>query len=129
MTIRRLSVLQWVGLVTGAAVWACAHVIGYGVTLAACEANGARWGIDNRVWQGALLASAALLAALAEVAALAVLYGTRGRDYEGDPPDGRVRFFAITAATANLFFFTIVVLDLAAQLSDVACRQAAGVLG
>jgi hypothetical protein len=123
MTIRRLNVLQWAGLFGGGAAWFTAHVLGYGATLAECNAGSAHWGLSNDAVEGTLLGVAAVLAVVAELAALAVLAGTRNATYESDPPRGRIRFFAIAAAVANVIFLTIVLLDLAGTLSNAVCRQ------
>src|SRR6266480_3256711 len=104
MSLRRLEILQWVGLLAGALVWTAQHVVGFGVTQAECGSGGAHWGIDNNVWQGSLLGAAALCVVLAEAAALLVVFATRRSSYESPPPPGRVRFLAIAAATANVIF-------------------------
>ena len=124
MSLRRLEVLQWVGLMAGALVWTAQHVVGYGITEAECSRGGMHWGISNDLWQGALLGAAAACVLAAELAAVAVVVMTRRSSYESPPPPGRVRFFAIAAATANLFFLTIIVLDGLASILNVACRQA-----
>ena len=59
MSLRRLEILQWFGLLAGALVWAAAHVVGFGITEAECNSAGLHWGIQNSVWQGALMAAAA----------------------------------------------------------------------
>ena len=121
MTLRRLALLQWVGLLAGGLVFAGVHVVGFGITQAEC---GAGFGIDNDTWQAALTGAAAALVLVAEAAAVAVLVRTRQASYEEPPPDGRIRFFAIAAAVANAIFLMIVVLDGVASLAVVTCRQA-----
>ena len=123
MSLRRLEILQWVGLLMGALVWTGQHVVGYGVTEAECGAGGLHWGISNTVWQGALLGAAVAFVLAAELAALAVIAATRESSYESPPPSGRVRFLAIAAATANVIFLVIIVLDGFASIFNVACRQ------
>jgi hypothetical protein len=123
MSLRRLEILQWFGLLAGALVWAAQHVVGYGITEAECGAGGAHWGIHNDVWQGALMGAALALVLLAELAAIAVILATRDGSYEGPPPPGRLRFFAIAAAAANFIFLVIILLDGLASLVNVACRQ------
>ena len=115
MTLRRLTVLEWTGLFLGAAVFALAHLSGYSIALAECGPARAAFGIDHRVWEGAALSSAAALALVAEAAAITVLRSTTHE---------RLRFFAICAAAANILFFTICILDLAAELSLAVCRGA-----
>ncbi|HEX7084226.1 MAG TPA: hypothetical protein VF186_08950 [Gaiellaceae bacterium] len=124
MTIRRLGMLQWVGLLLGALVWAGQHVVGLGTTQAACSVGGAGWGIGNDVWQATMLGIAGLLVLGAEAASIAVLIGTRGTAYDTDPPPpSRIRFFALAALVANLLFLMIMLLDGFASIFDVLCRQ------
>ena len=123
MTLRRLGALQWIGLLGGAAVWAAQHLIGLGVTQAECSSGGERWGIENDVWQGALLGASVALVAGAAVAAALVVRATRNTSYEAEAPPGRIRFLAIAALVANLVFVMIIVLDGAASIVTAACRQ------
>jgi hypothetical protein len=124
MTLRRLAILQWAGLFLGAATWATQFVLGYGVTEARCSQVNSRWGLDNDPWQASLAAVAVALILLAEASAATVLVRTRASSYEDDPPVGRIRFFAVAAVVANLFFLTIVVLSGVASIVNIACRQA-----
>ena len=123
MSLRRLEILQWVGLLMGALVWTGQHVVGYGITEAECGVAGSHWGINNAVWEGALLGAAVACVLAAELAALAVIAATREVSYESPPPPGRVRFLAIAAATANVIFLVIILLDGFASIFNVACRQ------
>jgi hypothetical protein len=123
MSLRRLEILQWFGLLAGAIVWAAQHVVGYGITEAECGAGGVEWGIHNDVWQGALMGAALAFVLLALLASIAVIVATREGSYEGPPPPGRLRFFAIAAAAANFIFLVIILLDGLASIVNVACRQ------
>jgi len=123
MTTRRLGMLQWVGLLLGAAVWWGQHLVGVGITHAECNPGGAGLGIDQAVWQGTLMAVAAAFMLVAQAAALAVLLRTRTSTYEDPPPLGRIRFFAIAALVANVLFLVIILLDGTVNLAEVACRQ------
>jgi hypothetical protein len=124
MTLRLLGILQWVGLIGGAAIWAAQHIVGYGITQAECSTGGANWGIGNDVWQAVLMAASALLIAGAGVAAALVLAETREASYDSDPPPlSRIRFFAIAALAANAIFLMIVLLDGFASIFNVVCRQ------
>jgi hypothetical protein len=124
MTLRRLSILQWLGLLLGAGVWFAQHVVGFGITQAECGAGGRGWGISHDTWQAVLMAIAAALVLSAEAAALGVVFGTRDASYEAEAPAGRIRFFAIAAVAANLIFLTIILLDGFATLFNTVCRQA-----
>jgi len=123
MTIRRLNVLQWVGLFVGAAVWWAQHIIGLGITQAECSVGGAHWGISNDVWEGSLMGAAAAVVAFAELASVSVLRATTNASYEGEPPLSRIRFFAIAASVANVIFLVIILLDGFASIFAVTCRQ------
>jgi hypothetical protein len=133
MSLRLLGVLQWVGLLLGAAVWIAQHAAGSGITQAECGAGGAGWGISNDLWQGLVMGVAAGLVLLAEAAALAVFSQTRGADF-GDGPAGegrfngalpytRIHFFATAAIAANALFLMIILLDGFASIFNITCRQ------
>jgi hypothetical protein len=124
MTIRRLGILQWLGLLTGAVALAVAHTLAYGLTLAQCNVGGTGWGIENDPVEAALLGVAALLAALAGVASCWIVAATRGTSYDDDPPLGRIRFLAIAAVVAEVFFFSVLMLDLFGNVLSDACRGA-----
>jgi hypothetical protein len=124
MTVRRLGILQWVGLLAGAGAWAAAHVLGVGLTLATCNRGGEHWRIDSHPWEAALLATAALCVLVAGLASTLVLRETRNTTYEGAPPVGRIRFLAIAATAANVIFLVLLLLDLAGNLANTVCTQA-----
>jgi hypothetical protein len=122
MTLRRLEVLQWLGLILGAVVWFAAHVTGWGITEAACDS--ANFALDHDLWQAVTLAIAIAIVLGAGAAALAVLFATRDVSYEDAPAAGRIRFFAIAAVVANVIFLVIIVLDALASIVNPACTQA-----
>jgi hypothetical protein len=123
MTLRRLEVLQWTGLLLGAFAFTFAHVVGYGITEAQCNAAGLRWGISKDAWEVSALGAAAGFVVLSEVAAALVVARTQAESYEDPPPPGRLRFLAIAALAANLIFLTIIVLDALGTVFNVTCRQ------
>ena len=124
MTLRRLELLQWLGLLLGGAIFAAQLVVGFGITQAECGTpGGGRFGIDNDVWQGALLGISVALVLAAEASAIAVFLGTRRTTYEHPPPDGRIRFLAIAAMTANVVFLMIILLSGVASIVGAVCRQ------
>ena len=122
--MRRLEVLQWLGLFLGAALWATAHVVGFGISEARCSAGSAGWGIHFDAWETVLTAIAGVLVLAAAFAAGAVLLGTRDTSYETGPPDGRLRFFAIAALAANVLFLVMIVLYAVGTTVNIPCRQA-----
>ena len=122
--MRRLAVLQWLGLFLGAALWGAAHILGYGITEADCSRGSAGWGISLDLWEGLVTAIAAALALTSALAAAAVVVGTRETSYEAAPPVGRMRFFAIAALIADAIFLAIIVLYAVGVTAGVPCRQA-----
>jgi hypothetical protein len=129
MTLRTLGVLQWVGLLLGAGVWAAQHVVGSGLTQADCGA-GADWGISNDLWQATLAACAAALVVVAGAAAVTVFVRTRGAGFGDEPAEeagdvrrARMHFFATASIAANTIFLMIILLDGVASLYQLGCRQ------
>jgi hypothetical protein len=125
MTIRRLAVLQWIGLLLGAAFAGAGFLVAYGVTEAECGQGSALWGIGNDTWEAVLLGVAALFVVAAEAAAVTVMLRTRTVSYDSDaPPLSRIRFFAIASLVANALFLGVLALAALASIVDEACRQA-----
>jgi hypothetical protein len=122
--MRRLEVLQWFGLLAGAAMWGAAHVVGFGISEADCSAGGSGWKIGIDLWEGVLTGVAGALVIGAGLAAWAVVLRTRETSYEAEPPLGRMRFFAIAALVANLLFLVMIALYAAGTIVNVPCRQA-----
>jgi len=119
-TLRRLGVVQWIGVVVAPLAWTVQHVVGYGVGQARCEV-GAAWGIGFDRWQLALTTVTVLLILVSEAAAVTVFLATRETNY-GDGPPGtgrwggatpyaRLHFFATTAMVANVLFLVVVLMD------------------
>jgi hypothetical protein len=132
MTLRRLSIVQWIGVVVAPLAWTGQHVVGYGVGQARCEV-GAAWSIGFDTWQIAIVVAACLLILVSEAAAIAVFRATREANY-GDGPAGegrwggavphtRIHFFATAAMVANVLFLTVVLLDGLASVFDSLCVQ------
>ena len=133
MSTRRLSVLQWVGVVAAPLAWTGQHVVGYGVGQARCSVAGMRWGIGFDTWQLAILAAAGLLVLAAEAAAVAVFLATRETNYGDGPPGSgrwggavpytRLHFFATAAMVANVLFLAIILMDGLGSVFDPLCVQ------
>jgi hypothetical protein len=122
--MRRLEILQWTGLLVGAAMWAAAHVIGYGTVEAHCNSAGPTFGIDLHLWEGLINGLSGAASLCAALAATALLVLTRDVSYEDEPPIGRIRFFAIAALIANVLFIMMVVLYTVGSLGNTPCTQA-----
>lgn len=133
MKLERLAVLQWVGLLTGALAWTSVHLAGIGISQAECNATGqSRWHLSNPAWEGTVLGVAALCVVVAGICATIVFWRTRGFEFgDGPPEEGfegerkptRIHFFSAAAVAANAIFLMIILLELAAEFGNVACRQ------
>jgi hypothetical protein len=133
MSTRRLSVLQWIGVVAAPLAWASQHVVGYGTGEARCSVAGTSWGIGYDGWQLAIMASAGVLILLSEAAAVTVFVATRETNYgDGPPGDGRwggavpysrLHFFATAAMVANLLFFTVILMSGLGSVLSTLCAQ------
>ena len=96
----RLEILQWVGLCS-AARWSGPRSTSSATASPRPSAARAalRWGIQNDVWQGALMAAAAACVVAAELAAITVIVATRALELrEPAARPAASRFFAIAAA-------------------------------
>ena len=133
MSDRKLSVVQWVGVVVAPLAWTGQHIVGYGVGEARCNVAGVHWGIGYDTWQLAILVVAGLLVLVSEAAAVTVFLGTRETNY-GDGPAGdgrwagavpytRIHFFATAAMVANLLFFPAILMDGLASVFETLCVQ------
>ena len=133
MSTRRLSVVQWIGVVVAPLGWTGQHVVGYGVGQARCSVAGASWGIGFDTWQLAILAAAGLLVVVSEAAAVHVFLATRETNHgDGPPGEGRwggaipytrLHFFATAAMVANVLFLTAILLDGLGSVFDSLCGQ------
>jgi hypothetical protein len=131
MRLRRLGIVQWIGVGVAPVAWTLQHVVGFGIAQARCSIGGEHWGIANTVWELALLGAAASLVLVSEAAAVAVFRATREANYgDGPPGDGRwhgalphtrLHFFATTAMVANLLFLAILLMDGFASALEKAC--------
>jgi hypothetical protein len=123
MTLRRLSVLQWLGILAGGSVWWISYLAGTGVSQAVCNPASGRWGIPHDLVEAIITGIALLLIAGAEVAALVVFRATRHVEEQDPPPHGRLHFFASAALVSNVIFFMIILLAGVATIVDRTCHQ------
>lgn len=122
-TLLSAEFLQWFGLGGAAAVWACQHVLGFGVTVARCGANGVGAGVDLHTWELATGAVGLAFVLAAEAAAVVVVRRTGGFSYDGPPPNGRRRFFALAALVGNLLFAAVILMSSLSVITFDPCRQ------
>lgn len=123
MSLRRLSVLQWLGILAGGSVWFVSYLAGTAVSQAACNPGSARWGIPHDLVEGIITGVALLLILGAELAAIVVFRATRGVGEQDPPPQGRLHFFASAALVSNVIFFMVILLAGIATIVDRTCHQ------
>jgi cell division protein FtsX len=122
--VRRLhpELLQWYGLLGAALAWAAQLIVGFGVSYADCTAASRHWGLDVVTWMIVLTAVGVTFGALAEAAALTILFETRDVGYQDAPPEGRRHFFASGAALGNVLFIAAMLITAVGALSNATCR-------
>jgi hypothetical protein len=123
MTVRRLSVLQWLGILGGGSVWFASFLAGTGVSQAVCNPASGRWGIPHDTVELGITIFALVLIALAEVASIVVFRATRDVGEDDPPPHGRLHFFASAALVSNVIFFMVILLAGIATIVDRTCHS------
>jgi hypothetical protein len=109
--VRRSELLQWFGLFGGAAAWTCQHGALFFLSSAHCNPAGTRWGLSVLGWQIGITAAAAVVALVAEAAAVVTVFRTLEFEHDGPPPLGRIHFFALAASVGNVLFLGAIVLN------------------
>jgi hypothetical protein len=123
MSIRRMSMLAWVGVWAPPLAWALQHMAGFMLGLAECSPNGSRWNIPLATWAAGFAAVAALVA-LAGIVAAVVAFRRSRELSDGPPPGSRIHFLAAMALAIGPLFLAIIVLNgLGTGLLDT-CRPA-----
>jgi hypothetical protein len=122
VTRTRLELLQWFALFAGPLAWATQHVVGYGISDAACHVAGRQWGLDASLLQTVLAVLAGAVVVSAWVAAYVAFRETRTLEEDAPGPYGRIRFFSEAALLGNVLFFVIVVLDGVSTVYHLPCR-------
>jgi hypothetical protein len=123
MSLRRLSVLQWLGTLGAAAAVAGQFLAGVSVSAAVCNPGSALWGVPYRPVELVLGLAGVVLVLAAETAAFLVFRATRGTEEQDPPPEGRLHFFATAALAANFIFLMIIALTTIVTIANTACRQ------
>lgn len=120
--MRRVEVLQWIGLFVAPAAWFAQHVIGQAASQASCSTANRTWGMSNTEWQIGLLIGAGLLILASEAAAVIAFRGSRSGDHESPPPLGRIQLVSVASMSTNLIFLVIILLGGIASIVGVPCR-------
>jgi hypothetical protein len=123
VSLRRLELLQWFGLLAAPLAWATQLVIGFYLSDGSCSRGGSDWGIDVDTWQIALAVAAGIVAVCGQAAA-ATLY-RQVEDVEDDAPGplGRLRFFAVASLVGNVLFMGVITLTVVGVLAHTGCVQ------
>jgi hypothetical protein len=123
MSMRRASLLAWLGVWAAPLAWAAQHMSGFMLGLAKCSPSGTRWHIPLATWNVGLAVVAGLIAIAGIVAAVVAFRETRDVS-EGPPPGSRIHFLAAMALAIGPLFLAIIVLNgLGTGLLDT-CRSA-----
>jgi len=123
MSLRRLELLQWFGLLAAPLAWAVQLVVGFGAADANCARGGGRWGIDVEAWEIALTAAAATVAVAAEISAARLYRELRNVEDDAPGPRGRLHFFSVAALVGNVLFLGLIALTAFGALSHLGCEQ------
>ncbi|MES1248016.1 MAG: hypothetical protein ABUS54_10125 [Actinomycetota bacterium] len=123
MSVRRLSQLQWFGLLVGGPVWFAEFLLGLGESTAQCNPASARWGLPHDAIELGLTVAGALVVGASLAASAVVFRRTAGVDEHEASPLGRIHFFAAASVLGNLVFLAIILETGIATVFDQACRQ------
>jgi hypothetical protein len=124
MSVRRLSLLQWLGLLAGGLSWWAEYLAGTGASQAKCNPGSSRWGIPHDTLQLALMLVGVVVVGAALVASAFVFKRTYDVEEQDAPPLGRIHFFSAAATVANLIFLVIILETGIATIVDRVCHQA-----
>jgi hypothetical protein len=117
----RLRAGMWFGLLGAPIAWTLQHVTGFALSQATCSEAGRGWTIHMDAWTLVVGATAFTIGLLAEIAAVATWRATRhGSD---EPPESRIHFLAVIAATVNPLFMCIIAMSTLGALFLANCQQ------
>jgi hypothetical protein len=124
VSLRRLSQLQWVGLVAGGTIWWTEFLAGIAESQAKCNSASGRWGLPHDAIQIGFGAFAGTVVLIALAASAIVFRETRHYEEYDPPPYGRMHFFSAAAFVGNVIFLMIIVLTTVATVFDRTCHVA-----
>ncbi len=111
----------WYGVVGAPLAWVIFLVGGVGSAQAACSVAGASWSVSTDAWTVALTATAGVVAAGAELAALLTYRATR--DPGDAPPASRVHFLSVIGIMVSGLFLVLIVLSGIGAVFQPECVQ------
>jgi hypothetical protein len=123
MSVRRLSQLQWFGLLVGGPVWFAEFLAGIGESQAVCNPGSGRWGLPHDAIELGLMIFGALVVGASLFASALVFRETAGVEEQEAAPLGRIHFFSAAAIVGNLVFLAIILETGIATIVDQTCRQ------
>jgi hypothetical protein len=124
MSVRRLSQLQWFGLLAGGLTWFAEYLAATGASQAKCNPGSSRWGIPHDALQFALMLFGVVVVGAALAASAFVFRRTYDVGEQDPPPLGRIHFFSAAATAGNLIFLVIILETGIATILDRVCHQA-----
>ena len=125
MSLHRPTVLMWIGLLAAPAAWAAQHVTGIELQYAQCHDNtrGPAWDVPVEALTIAVTATAAAIALVGELAALAAWRSARDADDDDAPPAGRIHFLGIVGITISPLFLAMIVMSGLGSVFLPSCLQ------
>ncbi len=115
-----LSFLVWFGLLGAPVAWTSQHLVGVGLTLAACTERMTPKGVPADPWMIAATAAATIVVVLAGASAVAAFRATRGTD---EPPQGRMNFLATVGMVVTPLFLFIILMSGITAVVFPKCNQ------
>lgn len=117
--------LAWIGALGPPFVWAGQHIAGYALGLADCPDNtaGPGWNVPVNALAIVVGGTAATLAVLCGLAAVAAWRATREADDSDAPPAGRAHFLAVIGMTITPLFLAMILLSSAGAIVAQGCVQ------
>lgn len=114
------EVRVWFGVMGAPLAWATQHVLGYGVSEAACGPVGAQWGVPLETWSAIAMGVALLITLGALLAAVSVYRATAA---EAPPPESRRHFLGVIGMTISPLFACIILMSGIGSIVLDTCQQ------
>ena len=116
-----LPFLLWFGLLGAPFAWFVQHILGFGLTQAACNLASRQWSIALDPLTLAATIAATVIALLAGAAAVAAYVATR--DAGTEIPEARIQFLATVGVVITPIFLAIVLMSGISVLALPGCHQ------